>query len=599
MKVLCANNISFQRKLKPNEEAGFKETLERAKNLVGSNGNSTLIVPASALMQRPENNTGIGNLASKESGDFFNFAKQYWGINTVQLITEGEYSQRKKGEFKPYSGTTFSLGTHLIEPELLTTKEFSNLLSKEDIKEIIESNTAENKDTRVNFENVLDTNSKMDEKLRKAFAELNKSDTEDKQKMLKEIKEFSLKNKDWLESKSVFEILKKYYGNSYVRTWEDIDRLLYNTDFVNLEERNTRIEEIKKINNEGKFFEFKQFLANKHLKLAKDNLNSKGIKLNGDMAVGFSFDEVWANPKAFLKGISIGWGLPALDMESKEAENLLKRKVSLYAQRYDGIRIDAGWAYIKQPHSLKIYNDKFLNIIEDAVKQVKGADFNLENINYEFIGANFSTQQNYLKDRCKIHCTNKEIYTLLYDSKDIIGATNHDTFPMKLQFKEAVSRDFQARQLASILKIPQENIASLNEFIKAKFAQAYNSKNNMIFYIDALNLNGTYQQNRNVSEDYRIKIPHTYQEDYFKSLEKGEGFNIMDTLEKLFKAKGLDQKEKGLYKKIVKYKNILEGKKSTNYKTLVLAGVGAFLTGILLYLITKKDLPKNHSQDIK
>ena len=72
--------------------------------------------------------------------------------------------------------------------------------------------------------------------------------------------------------------------------------------------------------------------------------------------------------------------------------------------------------------------------------------------------------------------------------------------------------------------------------------------------------------------------------------EKGEGFNIMDSLEKVFIAEGLDKTDKRLYKRIIKYRDILNGKNpnpKSNSKwwiigsaalTLVTAGTAIILT---------------------
>ena len=52
----------------------------------------------------------------------------------------------------------------------------------------------------------------------------------------------------------------------------------------------------------------------------------------------------------------------------------------------------------------------------------------------------------------------------------------------------------------------------------------------------------------------------------------------MDALEKSFRAKGLDKTEPELFKKIVKYRKILESKKTSRLKIAILATC----TGILL-----------------
>ena len=120
MKLTAVTNICFQRKLRPEEEADFSAVLKKSREKLGSTGHSILIIPSSSLPQAPNTNTGVGNLLDTEAIKFFDFAKQYWGINTVQLLPEGRFKKPAKGIYKPYSGSSFDLGNQIINLELLT-----------------------------------------------------------------------------------------------------------------------------------------------------------------------------------------------------------------------------------------------------------------------------------------------------------------------------------------------------------------------------------------------------------------------------------------------------------------------------------------------
>ena len=146
MRISLNKQISFQRRLRANEEAELTSTLSRGKEKLGNTGHSMLILPSASL---PQNiNTGMGNLLDREGKNFLDFAKQYWGINYVQLLPEGRYKIDNGSHCLPYSGSALDLGTHLINVELLTTEEFGKILSAEDLK-LITSNTS----TKVDFEN--------------------------------------------------------------------------------------------------------------------------------------------------------------------------------------------------------------------------------------------------------------------------------------------------------------------------------------------------------------------------------------------------------------------------------------------------------------
>ena len=183
------------------------------------------------------------------------------------------------------------------------------------------------------------------------------------------------------------------------------------------------------------------------------------MKLFGDCLIGFSDDETWAFKKAFTPNCYVGqesWKIPALDYSTitdsnSPAQKLLRRKVGLFAQRYDGIRMDASWTYVRPKLSNGVkfdFEGQILDIIEDTVKSVKGKDFDLTNIIHEFEAdpKDFSIFENnmvspYLRDRVKVvssaHMDDAygstaamKKYGLNKDSF-VIGVGNHDPQPLR------------------------------------------------------------------------------------------------------------------------------------------------------------------------
>ncbi len=564
MEIRINNSVSFQRLLKPSEEADYRSTLKRAKSIAGNRGKTILIVPSSSLPQADYNNTGVGNLAAEDSLKFFDFAKKYWGINEIQILPSGQYHEYN-GHYPMYSGTSMDLGNHMID--------IKAHMSESDFREVVKANKIKD---RANFSNVVDIDSAQEKFLRKLYKNLSDKSDFDK---------YKAENFERLEAKGLFRALRKMYGTADYKKWSETDKNLFS---LSPEKRAARISEIyRQCGEEVDFYMFKQYLADTDLKRAKEKLNSKGLKLNADFICGFSYDEVWSHPKAFIPRTSIGWGLPALNFETVEAEKVLREKVDFYAKRYDGLRIDAGWTYINQPQNkqtYKYYGDKILNIIEDEVKKVKGSDYNPKNIMYEFAADpddfniyNGSHLKPYIANRIQIRTSNK--MSSHWGSNDaflkrgwekenfIVGASNHDSTPIKPS-KE------QAEVLSKILKIPKEKLSGAKEFLRAKLAEPVAAYNNMIFFRDAFCLNNT-----------NSRIPADYEKYYEKLLENKDGYNPMDALEKVFKAEGLDKQERKLYKKIVKYRKLLDGEKSANPAIKWCAGVvGA---GILLYVSFK------------
>jgi len=616
MQVKLDNLIAFKRQLKPSEESEYRDVLNQSKHKVGNKGHSILIVPSSSLPNGIENNTGCGNLLSKESREFVDFAKLYWGVNYIQLLPEGEHGRKTNG-FRPYSGSSLDLGTQLINLEELTKQKYAKLLTESDIKKVVDSNLRPDKDIHINLENTLDYSSSTDKTLRKAFDELLKEDTAEKKNLLSEIENYRIQNGEWIEKKSVYKALSVKNGTRNCTHWNDIEANLFNEEKVSKAQRDKILNEIDAnpvYKKEKKFYVFKQYIAEKHLEEAKKDLNSKGIKLSGDMIVGCSNDEKWMYPKAFHHKYSGFWGLNAINFDSPDGKEFFKLKVRNFAKRYDGIRVDAGWLYISQylenknnpdEKICKEYGSEILNILENEVKSVKGENFDLNNIMYEFeadakLFKTFAGNEvrPEIRDRLKIYKTDymgKDWATTeafrrrgIYEGSYVLGVTNHDSISLKDLYNIEGKRNEQASVLADLLKIPKNKIQTFSEFTQAKFAETIRSTHNMVFFSDALNLGESYAESRTINDAYRLKIPSDYKEKYFKSLENGEGFNIMDSLQKAFEAEGLDKTESKLYKKICKYNKILKENEAgfSKSKVIILAvsvALTVFATAVFIY----------------
>ena len=145
----------------------------------------------------------------------------------------------------------------------------------------------------------------------------------------------------------------------------------------------------------------------------------------------------------------------------------------------------------------------------------------------------------------------------------ILGMTNHDSPRIKPD-------EAQISILSKLYNVPKNTLKDAKEFFKTKIAEPLRAKNNMLFFMTALGIEGKYKDNHDKTLDFTTKIKHDYQDRYFKSLENGEAFNPMDALERNFKAMGLDKTNRDLYKKIVKYRDILSGKRTISASKIFL-----------------------------
>ena len=375
---------------------------------------------------------------------------------------------------------------------------------------------------------------------------------------------------------------------------------------------------------EIEFSKFKQFLADENLAKAKADLNKKAQRLMGDCLIGFSHEETWGYPQAFEKATvcSEDWGLRSLNFaeitkDGAESNKLLKLKVKQFAKRYDDIRFDVGWGYVNPilfpiknatlgegyvyDSVLKGYRvkndlkDDVLKIIENVVKSVKGQDYNLDNLIYEVeAGKEFSAFDwnnnkviDALNGRTIVQstCYMNDDYATIGNLEGrmkvprknyVLMAGNHDHLSLaslskKIDIddvlrsnKNDINKVFenQITPLARELKL-QEDVLRKNpkEFVKAKFSHLFLAENIKMFFMDVFGRSEQFDSQKNNSRiNYRYMVGADYEKKFFKALEEGKGFNIMESLAMAMRARGLDEKHPQLYKDLMKYSDVLKEK---------------------------------------
>lgn len=553
--------LSFGRALQANEIEEYKKTLSEGKNLVGQTGNSAFIMPSTSMPQSAAKNTGVANLVSDESIKYLTDMKTYLGYDVVEDLPINQFKDNH------YNGSALSLGDQNINPELLTTDEYGSILTKEEFDEIVKANNGETKETLANFDNVIGNESAQGKALKKAYERFNA-----------------------LEEKS--ELKQRY--NKFVSD--------------NAERLNIKRESEPDVD----FFKFKQFLAEEHYSKGIQKLHDNGLKYCRDIALNFDDDEVKAFPNAFKQDHYMGspsWKIPSLNFdtildESSDANKLLKMKIQYAAKDADMIRLDAAWNYVtpvvtpKDETQILDDNRKSLekglvDQIEKWVKEVKGEEFDVKkNILYEFeAGTNeFSAFWDgklipAVKDRVNIYQTtymddgwgsNAAFKNRGWSEDELsVGVGNHDSQPLR-QIANGVEDTVNGNQvhknasinpLSRILQIDGDTLQNPVEYAKAKWAEIMTGKNNHFFFGDVFGMADRFNEHNNQSATtFRRKVSVNYMQNYLDSLKEGFGFNIMDSLAKVFRAKGLDESNADLYNKIVKFSNILADREEENAK---------------------------------
>ncbi len=633
MQVNCINRLSFQRNLTSSEAKDVNFLHPKIQAALGHTGQNILIVHDPCLPVSPEKDIGIGHLLSDMGIKFLNDIKTLLGITHVEVHPQGEYYISKRNGFCcPYSGSALSLGSHIIPPEALIQEDFGKILSKDDIKQLYELNKSLESQKIVNFEKFVTPDAPFEKVLKKAFT--NFQNLDEKSNLKQKFKAYKSSNQDWLNPMSIYSALAQEY-KKYSKYWTELDKNLFNPNYKSTLKEDRLKQIASKNKNEIEFYKFKQFLADEVLAKSKNILNKQGLKLTGDCLIGFSDAERFAFPNAFMKDKTIGWGLPALDYDSildknSPAAKLLKRKVELFAKRYDSIRFDVAWAYLnptikdlntgKTEHR-QLRTDAILRMIEDTVLSVKGKNFDLKNLLYEFEASSDDfpldkINQSFIKNRTKV-------YSMQYMSRQwghtaafinffdfpkeslLVGLGNQDVLPLKV-FAELKNIDFlnvepnikykilsetfgcdvnklientdisenlvkrynelyslklvQAEILSEKYKIPLETlINNPAEFAKVKATEAFVSPNSMFYYMDVLGRKDILDsQDFNGSKNYRYRINCEYKKEYNRAVSKGYGINMFDIYERRFKALGLDKQYPDLFNKIQKYNKIIQ-----------------------------------------
>ena len=162
------SGISFGRELTKAELVEFNKVKDEAKKITGQTGKSVLIVHDACLPQSLNCNTGVGNLSTDDSINFFKYMKPYLDFNFVEVLPQGQVSPFNK-LYCAYTATALSLGNHQINPYLLATDEFEHIMTIPEVDQIVSANDRINKDSFVNYSNVMDNDGAQNKALKKSI----------------------------------------------------------------------------------------------------------------------------------------------------------------------------------------------------------------------------------------------------------------------------------------------------------------------------------------------------------------------------------------------------------------------------------------------
>ena len=364
----------FGRKLRNDEKPHYEKTMNDAFDYLGIN-NRALIVHGSSFPSNIDDKTPISSeyystkLTSKNpyigspylAKEFTDFVKMN-GFNVIQLGPNGKLNKRDKS---PYHASVFAKNELFLDFDALKTDKYANILSDKDCEDIdiIKHNTYENYDM-ADFDEAKSISKIVTKRAYSNFKRKLDSGDKKAEALNKEFNSFKEKNDYWLEKDSVFRLFSDIHGSDNFEKWDnDLDKNIISKMNEGDPAAIARYNQVKnKPRSAHKIDEYKfiQFLIEKQEKEDKANRKDDGIKYAGDLLVGFSFADEWANPDAFLKDWRVGcpdggknggpqlWNIAVLNPKTlfnKDGSlgvsgQLLKNKIERTIDGVENIRVD-------------------------------------------------------------------------------------------------------------------------------------------------------------------------------------------------------------------------------------------------------------------
>ncbi|MEW5820018.1 MAG: 4-alpha-glucanotransferase, partial [Cyanobacteriota bacterium] len=341
-----SKQVSFGRKLKQDEQAGYQKAVQNALKELDKQ-NLSIIAHGPSFPSLSSEDTGIGSPYTSGGVKFMEFLNKL-GFNSVQL---GPSGKTKSSDASPYTSTVFSDNTLFIDLNALTKPEWAGILSEETFNTIVANNEA--KDTgRVSYEYAYD---KQDAALQEAWSnfkakvdklpELSGSDASKISELQEKFDSFKESNKLWLESDARYEALAKANGNDYWGVWNDLDKnltkMLSSKDKTEQEKAQARLKELEtdpKLSDEMEYYKFCQFVMSQQ---KADIVKKVPVKTIADIQVTYSDRDWWALQNVFMNDQRLGvppdyfskdgqaWGFPAIDPDKlfvKDAAGNIKKE---------------------------------------------------------------------------------------------------------------------------------------------------------------------------------------------------------------------------------------------------------------------------------
>lgn len=306
------NKVSFGRKLRNDEKPEYEKTINDAYDYLGIMNRALIIhgssFPAEKISDKNKISSEYYSAALSGKNPYigtpyldknFNSFVITNGFNFIQLGPNGKLNKRDRS---PYHASIFAKNEFFLNYNALKSEKYANILSDDDLKDIV----IIKKNEKINYDMADFDEAKAISKMvtKRAYKNFKTKleDGDKKAKMLnQEFEKFKTENDYWLEKDSVFRLFSDIHGSDNFEKWDnELDKNLIKELNNGNPAAIARYNQVKnKPRSAHKIDEYKfvQFLLDKQEKDDKKMRADMGMKYIGDLLVGYSFADEWANPE--------------------------------------------------------------------------------------------------------------------------------------------------------------------------------------------------------------------------------------------------------------------------------------------------------------
>jgi 4-alpha-glucanotransferase len=324
--------------------------------------NLVLSIHDPSFPSTPTGDTGRGSPYSEGGLRFLEFAREL-GFNGIQLGPQGQTSEDNPS---PYDGTLFSRNVLNVALASLTHEEWGGLLRPERVQALVASRPGGQ--GRAQHRHAFRA---QDEALEEAWATFRHKRAQATPGgaiswLAQHFDTFRREHHEWLERDALYDVLCTEHGRPYWKEWpSEWDRRLWSPrpgEEATFTKRRQVL--LAKYAGQVEAYAFRQFLVHSQHAALRERTVAWGLKLYGDLQIGFSPRDAWAYQGLFLGSYLMGappsrtnpegqpWNYPVLDPtrylvsgQPGPVLGFMGLRVNKNLSEYDGLRID-------HPHGL-------------------------------------------------------------------------------------------------------------------------------------------------------------------------------------------------------------------------------------------------------